>query len=182
MEQTKTDTVEIVRYPDPRLYEKNADLNETTDEVREKVRLMFEAMYATKGMGLAAPQIGWNVRLFVMNSDGAPENEVVCINPEIIEEEGEACHEEGCLSLPDARANVIRPENIKVEFTDLEGKRHKRDFTGLVARCFCHEDDHLHGILFHTRLSPVEKTKVSSRLKELRREYKSKRKSEKGKK
>ena len=179
MEQEKDETIEIICYPDPRLTAENEDIGEITDEVRDKVKKMFKSMFAARGMGLAAPQVGWNVRLFVMNVNGAEGNDVVCVNPEILEEEGETCLEEGCLSLPETRADVVRPERIKVEYTGLDGKRRAAEFSEIAARCFCHEFDHINGILFHTRLSPVEKTKVEPRLKALRKEFKAKRKKKK---
>jgi len=172
----KQDTFEIVIYPDPRLTARNEEIGEITDEIRASVKKMFDTMYAGKGMGLAAPQAGWNTRLFIMNTSGTKEGERVCINPAILDEEGENEREEGCLSFPEIHANVVRPEKIKVEYTDLDGKLCTAEFEGVPARAFCHETDHVNGTLYITRMAPAEKARISGKLKDLKRAFKKKKK------
>ena len=141
---------------------------------------MFETMYATKGVGLAAPQIGFSTRVFVV--DGSPfaddpANEAdaealktfkkVFINAEILEESGEDwAFEEGCLSIPDLHESVLRKSALTIKYQDLQGNWQQETFTGVCARIIQHEYDHIEGILFTDRLSPLKKRLISGRLKD----------------
>ncbi len=112
---------------------------------------MFDSMYAANGVGLAAPQIGIGLRLAVIDvSVGKnPEARLVLANPEIIHIEGEQREEEGCLSLPGFRGNVARPQYVTLRAQDATGKTFEMKGEGLLARAFCHEIDHLNGVLFY---------------------------------
>jgi peptide deformylase len=136
------------------------------DEVRRLVEDMFETMDASKGVGLAANQIGVARRVAVVDADG---DRFVMIDPVILEAEGRATAEEGCLSIPEIYGDVTRPEGVVLEATDLEGNRYRRDATGLTARAIQHEIDHLDGILFLDHLSLIRRQMLLARW---RREHK----------
>jgi peptide deformylase len=131
---------------------------------------MLEAMYAAGGVGLAAPQVGESVRLFVVDvarEDGRKEP-MVFFNPEIVSTRGKATAEEGCLSIPDVWAEVTRPEIITVRALDREGKAFEiTDADALLARCIQHEYDHLEGVLFTDKISATDRLLNDSRLKKL---------------
>ena len=165
----------ILVYPDPRLRVKSDPITEITDEIRERARAMFPIMYADNGIGLAAPQIGWHVRLFVVNvtgDDNEPGQEFVLVNPEIVEKGGGTwAMEEGCLSLPGIRGKVTREKEIVIRGTDLDGEELELTCDGLVARVILHEYDHLDGVLFIDRLSAAKKQSIKRKLRELEAEY-----------
>jgi peptide deformylase len=165
---------DLIYYPDPRLRKKSEPVAKITDEIRQRVKAMYPVMYAAKGIGLAAPQIGWNVRLFVMSVSGEPGDEVCLVNPEIVEEDGKHSMEEGCLSLPDIRGKIERPKKIKVRAAviserdpSIDGQEVEIEADGLVGRCVQHELDHLDGILIIDRFSPAKKQAIKARLREL---------------
>lgn len=162
----------VLVYPDPRLRRKAEPIAEVTPEVRQRARAMFPLMYEEHGIGLAAPQIGWNVRLFVMNLSGKPEDEVVVVNPTVVERKGGLWNfEEGCLSLPGIRGKVERERQVVIEGTDLDGNALRFELDGLAGRCMLHENDHLDGVLFIDRLSPAKKQSIKRRLRELEEEF-----------
>ena len=139
---------------DPILEKKAKPVKEINDHLRELINDMFDTMYETGGVGLAAPQIGILKRLVVIdcgNEDGT-ENPIVLINPEIIEKDGEQTGYEGCLSVPGKMGIVIRPNHVKVKTMTLDGKEEILEGTELLARCFCHEIDHLDGVLYTTKV------------------------------
>lgn len=165
---------ELIFYPDERLRKRSTAVTEITPELRERVRALYPVMYEAKGIGLAAPQVGWNVRLFVMSVSGEPEDEVCLVNPELVSKEGKFSMEEGCLSLPDIRGKFDRPKNVTVRATvlsdrdpSLDGKEVEIEADGLVARCVQHELDHLDGVLILDYFSPAKKQAVKARLREL---------------
>ncbi len=132
------------------LREKSLPVEEVTDEIRRLVDAMFDTMEEKDGIGLAAPQVGHNIRLFVV---GIESQRFIFINPEIIETSQETCTmEEGCLSIPKIYEAVVRPSKVRVQFLNLEGKRKTIDAEGLLARVIQHENDHLNGVLFVDRL------------------------------
>ncbi|RMG07757.1 MAG: peptide deformylase [Planctomycetota bacterium] len=158
----------ILTYPDPRLRRTAEPVEEVTPELRERVQAMFPLMYEAKGIGLAAPQIGWNKRLFVINVTGEKEDELALINPRILEKGGGTwLMEEGCLSLPGIHGKVRREKRIVVEAEDLDGNVLEIECDGLVARCILHEYDHLDGVLFIDRLSPAKKQSLKRKLRAL---------------
>lgn len=120
------------------------------DKIKTLMDDMLETMYYEEGVGLAAPQIGILKRIVVIDVDDG--NIYKMINPEIISSSGEEVMEEGCLSVPDNRGDVVRPSKVKARYTDENGELKEIEAEGLLARCICHELDHLDGILFVDRM------------------------------
>jgi peptide deformylase len=165
--------MEIIHYPDPVLRQKGAVIREVSDAVVQRARQMIEAMYGADGVGLAAPQVGWSVQLCVINpTPQERENELVCVNPVLVDPVGEDVAEEGCLSLPEVHGNIPRAARVTCRFYDLDGERHEIEAEGLLARVFQHEVDHLNGRLIIDRMTPASRLSVRGRLKELERAYK----------
>jgi len=161
----------ITKYGAPVL-EAKAKLVETFDEkLAELCEDMFASMYVASGVGLAAPQIGLGIRLAVIDvtSGKNPEARIVLANPEIIHIEGDQREEEGCLSLPSFRGNVLRPRYVTVRAQDVAGKTYEMKGEGLLARAFCHETDHLNGILFIQHLSMLKRDLIKRRIRKLRK-------------
>ena len=150
----------------PVLRQRSDEVPEVDDEVRSVLDAMFETMDASRGVGLAANQVGLTMRIAVVDAD---EDRFEMINPEIVETEGRATAEEGCLSIPEIFADVTRPERIVLEATDRHGNRYRKEATGLKARAIQHEIDHLDGILFLDHLSLVKRQMLLARY---RREHK----------
>lgn len=164
-------------YPDPVLRRRATDIQQIDDRVRAAAARMFELMYEHEGIGLAAPQVGWLQRMFVINLTADPEqkeSELVLINPVLSDFSGEATEEEGCLSLPEIRAKVRRPEKLVVEALNLEGTKFRVQGEDLLGRCLQHENDHLDGILFITKLSMAARIPLRKSLKELERDFRDK--------
>jgi peptide deformylase len=150
----------------PVLRQRSAEIGAPDDEVGRLVDDMFETMDAARGVGLAANQIGVARRVAVVHAD---EDRFEMIDPVIIEAEGRAVAEEGCLSIPEIYGDVSRPERIVLEATDRHGQRFRKEATGLKARAIQHEIDHLDGILFLDHLSLVKRQMLLARY---RREHK----------
>ena len=166
---------EVVQFPDPRLKEVSKPITEVTDALRELARDMIDVMYDEPGIGLAAPQVGASVRMFVIDTewsdDSVGKNPTVVINPEISEREGRITWEEGCLSVPDYTATVERDAVITLRGTDLDGKPIEERAEGLRAVCIQHEVDHLDGVLFIDRISRLKRSLyVKKRKKQLAEE------------
>jgi peptide deformylase len=156
----------IVEYPDPVLLNSGDAVEKFDDQLRSLVQDMFDTMYDDGGVGLAAPQIGVPLRLFVMDCDGI---KLVAANPEIVSTEGEQGGEEGCLSVGKIHADLRRPEKATLRAHDIEGKTFEREASGLAARCFLHETDHCDGILFIRHLSPLRRDLVTKRFRKLQK-------------
>lgn len=140
---------------DPILREETKPVAAITDEIRRLIDDMFDTMYAAKGIGLAAPQVGRSERLTVIDVDDEP---MVLINPEIIESSSATDKaEEGCLSIPEVYGDVERPSSVRVRAMDRDGKVFERDASELLARCMQHEIDHLHGKMFIDYMSVLKK-------------------------
>ncbi len=165
--------LDIVYYPDPILRNVSKKIKKITPEIRELVDEMFETMYENIGIGLAAPQIGKNIRLFVIDvRDPDEPQKLVFINPVITAKSKEKEKiEEGCLSLPDIAANVIRPVEVTVKALDLDGNEFVIEADGMLARCIQHEYDHLDGIVFTDKVSLASKLSVKSGLRRLEEDY-----------
>jgi peptide deformylase len=152
---------EVVQFPDPRLKLVSKPITQITDEIRELAADMIEVMYDEPGIGLAAPQVGASVRLFVIDTAWSDEevgrHPLVVINPEISEREGRISWDEGCLSVPDYNAVVERDARITLRGLDLEGQPIVEHAEGLRAVCIQHEVDHLDGILFIDRISRLKR-------------------------
>lgn len=132
----------------------------------------MELIYQAQGIGLAAPQVGWSVRLFIIDVDGDLHGEKVFINPVITEEVGELNKEEGCLSFPGIMGKVVRAQRIKAQAYTLKGQKIEIEAEGLAARAWQHEIDHLNGCLFIDKMSPASRLAISHQLKEFERSYK----------
>jgi len=161
-------------FPDPVLRQRAAPVGAIDAALVARVRRMFEIMYEHHGIGLAAPQVGALERVFVVNLTAdreQPEEERVYINPQISSPEGECTQEEGCLSFPEIRLDVVRPERVQIRATDLEGEQFEESADGWLARCVQHEFDHLDGILFVGRVPIARRLMVRKQLKELERKY-----------
>lgn len=170
----------VLKYPHPALRADNEEIpaEELTgpgSEISKLAKEMFLVMYATEGVGLAAPQVGINKRLMVYNDTGDPKKwmqETVMINPKIIEfSQAKDVAEEGCLSFPQMGGEVERSKWIKVEAVNLKGKKMKKKFKGWEARIFQHEFDHLEGCVYIDRLTEEGKEKVILQLDELISDY-----------
>lgn len=162
---------EIVKYPDPVLERPTEQVTEFNDELRTLVDDMFESMYAAKGIGLAAPQIGISKRLTIIDLSfkEKPEDKIVLVNPEITLREGKQHEEEGCLSLPEIREKVTRAAKVKVRAQDLEGKWFELEGEELLARAFQHEIDHLDGILFFRRVSALKRDLILRKIRKMQK-------------
>jgi len=153
---------EIVQFPDPRLKRVSEPVAEITDAIRDLARDMCEVMYDEPGIGLAAPQVGENIRLFVIDTEwgeeGAERCPQVMINPEFIAQAGKIVWEEACLSVPDYSADVERHAQVTIRALDLDGKEIIEEAEGLRAVCLQHEFDHLDGTLFIDRISRLKRS------------------------
>ncbi len=164
--------LEVLQYPDPFLKRKAEPVAEITDDIRRLAADMVETMYAEDGIGLAAPQVGQGIRMVVIDLSGPSKREAakVYINPvlEVLDAEPMES-EEGCLSVPDLRANVKRNAKVRVKALDLDGKEFSEDAEEIASVCLQHECDHLDGKLFVDRISRLKRTmydtKVKKRLK-----------------
>ncbi len=159
----------IILYGDPVLKKKTAEIPEG-DDIKELVSDMFETMYHASGVGLAAPQIGKSLRLFVIDSEPIEEKEgkgrkQAFINPQILESSGDPWDfEEGCLSIPGIREDVKREPKITIEYFDEDWNLHEETFDGIQARIIQHEYDHIEGILFTDYLSAFKKRLIKGKL------------------
>ena len=162
---------DIVRYGDPRLLAENEEVDPASVEISRLLDDMVETCHAAPGIGLAAPQIGVNKRVAIVDlSVGAdPDALLVLVNPVVVEEAGEQKEEEGCLSVPDLCEKVIRPARVRVRAADAKGTVREVEGTGLLARALSHEIDHLNGRLFLHRLRGL-KRELTWRKVERRRE------------
>lgn len=163
---------EIVKYPDPVLQREGDIVTEFDKELETLVDDMWESMYAAKGIGLAAPQIGVSKRVTVIDvSFGQkPEDKIVLINPEIVVREGKQYEEEGCLSLPDIREKVSRSAAVRVRAQNVKGEWFEIDGEELLSRAFQHEIDHLHGILFFQRVSALKRDLLLRKIRKLQKQ------------
>ena len=156
----------ILTWPDARLGLICTPLEAITDDVRALAADMLETMYAAPGRGLAAPQIGQMLRLFVMDTtwkEDAP-TPTVCINPEIISRsDAVSTAPEGCLSIPGVEVEVSRPESVRMVWTDLAGHVHEEDLSGFAARCAQHELDHLDGIMTLDHMDDALRAEILAR-------------------
>jgi peptide deformylase len=160
----------ILEFPDPRLRKKARPVESVDDALRQLIDDMFETMYAAPGIGLAATQVDVHQRLLVADVSVEKNQPWVLVNPEILEKDGIAVTEEGCLSVPGYYEEVERAEHVRVRFTDSTGKAIEEDFEGLLAVCVQHEIDHLDGKLFVDYLSEAKRQRIRKRLEKERRQ------------
>ncbi|MDH3590277.1 MAG: peptide deformylase [Planctomycetota bacterium] len=166
--------MQLVYYPDPVLQKRATAIEPGESGESGAARLaaaMLEVMVEARGIGLAAPQVGESVRLFIASESGAPEEAIVCINPRIEPFGPIVEFEEGCLSIPGIHAMVERPERVRISYTDLAGKRVEAEYGELMARIIQHECDHLDGVLFIERMSEAERLRIRADLKTLEEQY-----------
>ena len=171
----------ILAYGHPLLRKKCKSIEENSEEIKSLISNMWETMYNAEGVGLAAPQIGKSIRLFII--DATPffeENNVtefelnnlkrVFINPNLTIVEAESCNfNEGCLSIPEIREDIKRADSIKIDFYDEKFNFHSFNFSGILARVILHEYDHIEGILFTDRISKFKKTLIQKKLNKISR-------------
>ncbi|MCG8309705.1 MAG: peptide deformylase [Cytophagales bacterium] len=160
----------IVAYGHPVLKKQASEIDKNEVDVRQLAEDMFETMHNAQGIGLAAPQIGKSLRMFIADATPLEDEEIgdwkqVFINPEIINEDGDSwSFEEGCLSIPNIREEVIRPEKLKIHYFDEYWNEFTEEFDGMRARIIQHEYDHIEGILFTDHLSAFKKRLLKSKL------------------
>jgi peptide deformylase len=169
----------IVAYGDPVLRKVAKEIDADYPNLKELIANMRQTMYNASGVGIAAPQIGKSIRLFVIDATPFAEDEdlteedrnqlkdfnKVFINPQVIEEDGDDwAFNEGCLSIPDIREDVFRPESVTFEYQDENFEKHTQTLTGVAARVFQHEYDHIEGILFTDKLSSLKKRILKKKL------------------
>ena len=169
----------IVAYGDVVLRKKGKEITKDYPKLNDLIANMYETMYGAYGVGLAAPQIGLPIRLFIIDASPFAEDEVLSeeereylkdfkqtfINPKLINEEGdEWAFNEGCLSIPDIREDVFRQPKITLEYFDEDFKKQKKEFEGLAARIIQHEYDHIEGILFTDKISTLKKRLIKTKL------------------
>lgn len=175
----------IVAYGHPILRKVAHDIDEHYPDLKKLIEDMWETMYASNGVGLAAPQVNKDIRLFVMDSaqifanmdeeerkeneyPDAPGTKQVFINPRVIEEAGEDWpYNEGCLSIPKIREDIYRAEEVTIEYQDQDFKHHSKTFNGITARIILHEYDHIEGKLFIDYLSPLKKKLLQRKLNDI---------------
>jgi peptide deformylase len=161
----------ILRFGDETLHAPAQPVESVTAEIDQLITDMIETMYAAPGIGLAAPQVGVPLRIFVIDlSLGHNAKElIVMINPEFVERDGMQLEDEGCLSVPGFNATVVRPERAIVKGLDRSGHPQQREGTGLLARAFQHEMDHLDGLLFVDRLRGIKRDLIVRKIRKLSR-------------
>src|SRR5215210_9509550 len=172
----------IIETPDPVLRQISTPVEEVNDDLRKLIDDMFQTMYAAPGIGLAAVQVGVPIRLLVIDlqepeeEGGEPVKDPrVFINPEILwHSDSEVPYTEGCLSVPEQYAEVMRPDRIRAKWQDVDGKPYEEEIEGLLAVCLQHEMDHLNGVLFIDHLSRLKRDMVLKKLAKWRKEQQQK--------
>lgn len=162
----------IVAYGDPVLKKKAKDIDSTYPKLNELIANMYETMYKAQGVGLAAPQVGLSIRLFIVDGKPFEDQEAalqnfkqVFINAQMLDENGEEWKfNEGCLSIPGIREDVMRKPVVHLRYFDIDFKQHEQTFEGVAARIIQHEYDHIDGILFTDKLSPLKKRLLKGKL------------------
>lgn len=159
----------VLKYPDERLRTKATPVTEVNTEIQQIIDDMFETMYHDEGIGLAATQVDIHQQIIVIDIEGDKQNQIVLINPEIIEASGETGIEEGCLSIPGCRGLVPRKEKVTVKALDRNGKTFTLAADDLLAICIQHEIDHLNGVLFVDYLSPLKRQRIKQKMEKYKR-------------
>jgi peptide deformylase len=166
--------LQILKYPEPVLSQPGEPVSEFDDNLRKLAADMFETTYDSKGIGLAAPQVGVSKRLTVIDlSVGKdPKDRLVLVNPEIVFREGKVYEEEGCLSFPDIREKVVRAAKVRIRAQNEYGKWFEMDGEDLLSRCMQHEIDHVDGMLFIFRMSALKRDLNLRKIRKMQREGK----------
>lgn len=182
LDQELSMVLEVLKFPDPRLRKKGAAVPKVTPELAKLAQDMLETMYAEKGIGLAAPQVGQSIRLLVIDTrsrdeKGQPTDEgmtdlekavsqpLIVFNPEIVKKQEKTCYDEGCLSVPGFYETVERAKYVEIKYLNADGQEARIKVDGLLAICLQHEMDHLDGKLFIDRLSVIKSTRIKNRIK-----------------
>ena len=163
--------LKIIFYPDPRLRKTSDTVTVFDQSLKDLATRMLELMRTARGVGLAAPQVGENVRMFVMNPTGEEGDDRIYVNPVLADAEGEEEGEEGCLSLPGINAKVWRSKKLKMQALDLEGHPIEEIADGYIARIWQHETDHLNGTMIIDRMGPVARLASRRILRELQQKW-----------
>jgi len=170
----------LAYYGNPILRQKGARVETIDDDFRQFVQDMIETMVAERGMGLAAPQVNRCIALFITHVPSHDEEKDewiegplrIFVNPKILERtEEEWIQDEGCLSLPGIRGDVMRPYGLKIEYMDLEGKMRTETYEGLEARCIMHENDHINGTLYIDRMHPKDRKEIENVLRAIKKKF-----------
>jgi peptide deformylase len=166
--------LKILKYPEPVLSQPGEPVSEFDDALRKLAADMFETTYDSKGIGLAAPQVGVSKRLTVIDlSTGKdPKDRLVLVNPEIVFREGKVYEEEGCLSFPDIREKVVRAAKVRIRAQNEHGKWFEMDGEDLLSRCMQHEIDHVDGMLFIFRMSALKRDLNLRKIRKMQRDGK----------
>lgn len=161
--------MKIHYWGDPVLHNPSEKVENIDSNIAKLVEKMINIMHSNLGIGLAAPQVGIGKRIIVVDPfmGEKPDEIITLVNPEILEKEGEAIREEGCLSIPQIREEVKRPYRVLVKGITLDGKEKEIEAEDLLARIFCHEIDHINGKFFIDHLSPLKRRIIKNRLKKL---------------
>jgi len=168
----------IFAFGQPVLRQKAVDIGPDYPGLAQLIEDMWETLYFADGVGLAAPQIGKAVRIFMVDTQQMEEKgrevgqpiKKVFINAQLLDQSGEAwVYEEGCLSIPDVRGEVSRPSKLRIRYLDEAFQEHEEEYTGITARVIQHEYDHIEGILFIEHLNPVKKTMIRTKLENIRK-------------
>ena len=163
--------LKIIFYPDPRLRKSSETVTQFDQSLKDLAARMMELMRVARGVGLAAPQVGENIRLFVMNPSGEEGDDRVYVNPVLSDAQGEEEAEEGCLSLPGINAKVWRSKALKMQAQDLDGNPIQEVADGYIARIWQHETDHLNGTMIIDRMGPVARLASRRALRELQQKW-----------
>lgn len=167
MNQQDLDNLTIIHYPDPRLKKRAIEIDRFDDDLAALAGRMLELMKDARGVGLAAPQVGLPLRLFVMNATGRADDDLVFVNPRLSAQQGNADDEEGCLSIPDVRVQVRRAVRCRIDAQDVRGEPIAFEGEDLVSRVWQHETDHLNGVLIIDRMSASDRIATRRTLREL---------------
>lgn len=160
----------IIYLPDPRLRKVSSEITVFDEKLQTLIDDMFDTMYDARGVGLAAPQIGINKRLSVIDVIGDKSQQIVIINPKIVEQRGQERYQEGCLSVPGAYDTVVRAAWVRVSALDRQGNPFEIEADGLLGECLQHEIDHLNGKLFVDLLSPLKRSIARKKLEKFKRQ------------
>jgi len=161
----------ILKYGAPELQKDSLAITDFNHQLRELAEDMLETMYAAPGVGLAAPQVGVNLRLIVVDPTAGERqgHQTILANPEVLDRNGHQKEEEGCLSFPGITTTVDRPEHVRVKGQDLDGNEVEVEADGLMARALCHEIDHLDGVLFIDRVSALKRDIIKRKIRKLKK-------------
>ncbi|RKR71252.1 peptide deformylase [Otariodibacter oris] len=162
--------LDVLIFPDENLTKMSLPVEKVDDELRTFIDDMFDTMYEQEGIGLAAPQVNVLKRVITIDIEGDRTNQIVLINPEIIDSSGETGIEEGCLSIPGCRALVPRKEKITVKALNRDGEEFVLEAEDLLAICIQHEIDHLNGVLFVDYVSPLKRQRIKEKLLKLKKQ------------